>query len=60
VAVTTFRPLLVAVAAVAVRRPRTARRPAHPAAHHIALRTRLLVHSLGRRGPPCPALAAVV
>ncbi len=57
-AATTFRPLLVAVAAVAVHRTRTVRRPAHPAPHHCALRTRLLVHSLGRRGPPCSAALA--
>ncbi|WP_330303906.1 MULTISPECIES: hypothetical protein [unclassified Streptomyces] len=52
VAAATFRPLLIAVAAVTVRLapvrrlPRTARRAA-------AARTRLFVHSLGRRGPPC-------
>ncbi|WNM34518.1 hypothetical protein RKE30_31205 [Streptomyces sp. Li-HN-5-11] len=53
VAATTFRPLLVAVAAVTIRRTRAVRRPARPAPHHGAPRTRLLVHSLGRRGPPC-------
>jgi hypothetical protein len=55
-AAVTFRPLLLAVAAVTVRR-RTAGRtalPAHPAAP--APRTRLFAHSLGLRGPPCPAL----
>jgi hypothetical protein len=52
VAAATFRPLLIAVAAVTVRLapvrrlPRTARRTA-------TVRTRLFVHSLGRRGPPC-------
>ncbi|MFF4352351.1 hypothetical protein [Streptomyces sp. NPDC001530] len=52
VAASTFRPLLIAVAAVTVRLapvrrlPRTARRTA-------TARTRLFVHSLGRRGPPC-------
>ncbi|WP_328668577.1 hypothetical protein [Streptomyces sp. NBC_00328] len=51
VAASTFRPLLLAVAAVTVRLaparplPRTAPRPA-------AARTRLFTHSLGRRGPP--------
>ncbi|MGA4842546.1 hypothetical protein [Streptomyces sp. G45] len=51
VAAATFRPLLVAVAAVAAavaperRLPRPARRTA-------AVRTRLLVHCVGRRGPP--------
>ncbi|MFF0788482.1 hypothetical protein [Streptomyces spiralis] len=52
-AATTFRPLLIAVAAVTVRRTRTARRPVRSAPHHSAPRTRLLVYSLGRRGPPC-------
>ncbi|MFI1163801.1 hypothetical protein ACH4UM_09325 [Streptomyces sp. NPDC020801] len=57
VAATTFRPLLLAVAAVAVPRTRAARRPAPPTPHRTALRARLLTHSLGRRGPPCsPAL----
>jgi hypothetical protein len=57
VAASTFRPLLIAVAAVTVRLapvrrlPRTARRTA-------AARTRLFVHSLGRRGPPCSAVVA--
>ncbi|GAA0910980.1 hypothetical protein [Streptomyces thermoalcalitolerans] len=60
VTATTFRPLLVAVAAITVRRPRTTRRPARPAPHHCALRTRLLVHSVGRRGPPCSVPVAVV
>ena len=52
-AATTFRPLLLAVAAVTVGR---ARRPAAcraPARRPAAVRDRLLVHSLGRRGPPC-------
>ncbi|MEU6475709.1 hypothetical protein ABZ858_02245 [Streptomyces sp. NPDC047017] len=56
---TTFRPLLLAVAAVAVRRPRPARRPVRRAPHALALRTRLLTHSLGRRGPPRSAAAAL-
>ncbi|MGW7613859.1 hypothetical protein ACWGKW_42890 [Streptomyces sp. NPDC054766] len=57
VAASTFRPLLLAVAAVTVRLapvrplPRTERRP-------TAARTRLFVHSLGRRGPPRPAVLA--
>ncbi|MGW2780906.1 hypothetical protein ACWC3X_06595 [Streptomyces populi] len=57
VAASTFRPLLLAVAAVTVRLvparplPRTAHRPA-------AARTLLFVHSLGRRGPPRPAATA--
>ncbi|WP_028803174.1 hypothetical protein [Streptomyces sp. 142MFCol3.1] len=51
VGASTFRPLLIAVAAVTVRLaparllPRTAHRAAFT-------RTRLFVHSLGRRGPP--------
>ncbi|MFE6550890.1 hypothetical protein ACFVHS_21200 [Streptomyces sp. NPDC057746] len=51
-AATTFRPLLVAVAAVSVglSPARRAPRPAHRAA--VTTRTRLFVHSLGRRGPP--------
>ncbi|MGW4564650.1 hypothetical protein ACWEN3_20280, partial [Streptomyces sp. NPDC004561] len=58
VAATTFRPLLLAVAAGAVR-PAPARRLPRPAPRPAAARDRLLVHSLGRRGPPCsPAPAA--
>ncbi|MCW7946418.1 membrane protein [Streptomyces hygroscopicus] len=51
VAASTFRPLLIAVAAVAVRLApvRRARRPLHRV---VIVRTRLFVHSLGRRGPP--------
>ncbi|OXY91133.1 hypothetical protein [Streptomyces diastatochromogenes] len=57
VAATTFRPLLLAVAAVAVRLS-PARRLPRPAPRPVAARDRLLVHSLGRRGPPCsPAFA---
>ncbi|MFD8737925.1 hypothetical protein ACFV06_23795 [Streptomyces sp. NPDC059618] len=57
VAASTFRPLLLAVAAVAAPLaparplPRTAPRPA-------AARTLLFVHALGRRGPPRPARLA--
>ncbi|GGX61416.1 hypothetical protein [Streptomyces fructofermentans] len=53
----TFRPLMVAVAAVAVRRT-PARGLPRPTRRFSATRTRLLVFSLGRRGPPCSALAA--
>ncbi|MER6527466.1 hypothetical protein [Streptomyces sp. NPDC001508] len=54
VAATTFRPLLLAVAAVAVVVRRVpARRLPRPAPRAAAARDRLLVHSLGRRGPPC-------
>ncbi|MEU6808415.1 hypothetical protein ABZ920_05285 [Streptomyces sp. NPDC046831] len=58
VAATTFRPLLLAVAAGAVRPAPDAGRPARPAPRATAPRTRLFVHSLGRRGPPCPAALA--
>jgi hypothetical protein len=58
-AATTFRPLLLAVAAVTVRRRAVLRapRPAHRVAP--ASRTRLFTYSLGRRGPPCSAAAPV-
>ncbi|MEV3856176.1 hypothetical protein AB0J38_17850 [Streptomyces sp. NPDC050095] len=54
VAACTFRPLLIAVAAVAVRLEPALARPL-PAARVRAARTRLWVHSVGRRGPPCLA-----
>ncbi|MEZ7005422.1 hypothetical protein VM636_22650 [Streptomyces sp. SCSIO 75703] len=53
VAATTFRPLLVAVAAVAVRQTPAPGRPA-PAPGLPALARELIrTHCLGRRGPPC-------
>jgi hypothetical protein len=53
VAATTFRPLLVAVAAVTVRLAPARRAPRR--VHRVAAaRNRLFVHSLGRRGPPRP------
>jgi hypothetical protein len=52
-AATTFRPLLLAVAAVAVRPATPVRRLGRPAPAAAVVRDRLLVHSLGRRGPPC-------
>ncbi|MFD5271030.1 hypothetical protein [Streptomyces sp. NPDC058335] len=56
---TTFRPLLLAVAAVTVRSAPAARRLPRPAPRPVATsRDRILVHSLGRRGPPRPAAAA--
>ncbi|MFB7593931.1 hypothetical protein [Streptomyces sp. NPDC056160] len=58
VAATTFRPLLIAVAATTVRRRPTVHRPTRPAPHRTALRARLLVHCLGRRGPPRPTAPA--
>ncbi|TWV33095.1 hypothetical protein FRZ03_31195 [Streptomyces misionensis] len=54
VAAVSFRPLLLAVAAVTVR-PVPVRRLPRPAPRPSAARDRLLAHSLGRRGPPCPA-----
>ncbi|MFF5492979.1 hypothetical protein [Streptomyces aquilus] len=58
VAATTFRPLLLAVAAVTVRRTRAPRVPRRPRRRTTVARERLLVHSLGRRGPPCSAALA--
>ncbi len=57
VAATTFRPLIVAVTAVTVS-PAPVRRLPRPTRRVAATRTRLFVHSLGRRGPPCSALPA--
>ncbi|MDQ0580438.1 hypothetical protein [Streptomyces rishiriensis] len=54
---TTFRPLLLAVAAVTVRRAPAARRLPRPVRRSATVRERILAHSLGRRGPPCPAAA---
>ncbi|WP_367323842.1 hypothetical protein [Streptomyces sp. HUAS ZL42] len=53
VAATTFRPLLLAVAAVTVRLAPAARRMPRPVRRAATTRERILVHSLGRRGPPC-------
>ncbi|MFE0452644.1 hypothetical protein ACFW2D_15405 [Streptomyces sp. NPDC058914] len=56
-AATTFRPLMLAVAAVTVRRaPATGRLP-RATRRAVAVRDRILVHSLGRRGPPSLAAA---
>lgn len=52
-----FRPLLIAVAAVSVR-PRPMRRTPRPARRVRTARSRLLVHFVGRRGPPCSAVFA--
>ncbi|MFF3330778.1 hypothetical protein ACFYWX_14645 [Streptomyces sp. NPDC002888] len=58
VTATTFRPLLLAVAAVSVRlAPRTHRLP-RPARRTATARDLILVYSLGRRGPPCSAAVA--
>ncbi|WP_030353528.1 hypothetical protein OIE62_12625 [Streptomyces scopuliridis] len=53
-----FRPLLIAVAAAGTVR-RAVRRGPRPAARPRPSRTRLLVHSVGRRGPPRLALSSV-
>jgi hypothetical protein len=54
VTATTFRPLLLAVAAVTVRRrPAGHRLPARPAGRTSTARDLVLAYSLGRRGPPC-------
>lgn len=57
VGASTFRPLLIAVAAVTVS-PRPVRRAPRPARRVRAARSRLLVHFVGRRGPPCSAVFA--
>ena len=58
VAATTFRPLLLAVAAGTVRPAPVPRLP-RPAPRPAATRDLLLVHSLGRRGPPCSGALAL-
>ncbi|MDO0932427.1 hypothetical protein QQY66_12260 [Streptomyces sp. DG2A-72] len=58
VAATSFRPLLLATAAVTVRPAPPARRLPRSAHRPAVIRDRILVHSLGRRGPPCPAAFA--
>ncbi|MER5405101.1 hypothetical protein [Streptomyces sp. NPDC002769] len=57
VAASTFRPLLIAVAAVTVLLTPVRRLP-RPARRSTSARTRLFVHSLGRRGPPRSAALA--
>lgn len=58
VAATTFRPLLLAVSAVTVRPAAETGRPRRPARRTTTARERFLVHSLGRRGPPCSVALA--
>ncbi|MFF6784918.1 hypothetical protein [Streptomyces sp. NPDC012510] len=48
-----FRPLLIAVAVVAVLPARAEHRPTRTAHRPATARTLLHTHSLGRRGPPC-------
>ncbi|MEU0243549.1 hypothetical protein ABZ192_04365 [Streptomyces sp. NPDC006235] len=59
VGATTFRPLLLAVAAVTVTRAPAGRRlPSRTPDHTPTARERILAQCLGRRGPPCsPAFA---
>ncbi|MFE9447706.1 hypothetical protein [Streptomyces sp. NPDC006739] len=58
VAATTFRPLLLAAAAVAVRPAAAVRRVRHTGRLAAPALERILVHSLGRRGPPYPVAFA--
>jgi len=58
VTATTFRPLLLAVAAVTVRTAPAALPERRPDRRTTTARERFLVHSLGRRGPPCPVAFA--
>ncbi|MEV2214410.1 hypothetical protein AB0H86_23675 [Streptomyces sp. NPDC050997] len=58
VTATTFRPLLLAIAAVTVRTAPAALPARRPRRRTTTARERFLVHSLGRRGPPCPAAFA--
>ncbi|MGW2561283.1 hypothetical protein ACWCXB_18925 [Streptomyces sp. NPDC001514] len=55
-AASAFRPLLIAVAAVGAGAGRV-RRAVLPAGRPLPVLPRLLVHSVGRRGPPIQALA---
>ncbi|WP_416978530.1 hypothetical protein [Streptomyces sp. T028] len=56
---TTFRPLLLAVRAVTVRRAPAVRRLPRPAHRTATARDLILVHCPGRRGPPRPAALAL-
>ncbi|GGR17224.1 hypothetical protein [Streptomyces roseolus] len=57
-AASAFRPLGLVAALLGADRP-TAPGPARPGPRPLPSRTRLLVHSVGRRGPPRAALALV-
>ena len=54
----TFRPLLIAVAAVTVRLLDPVRRMPRPTHRVTVVRNRLFAHSLGLRGPPSSAASA--
>ncbi|MFH8793121.1 hypothetical protein [Streptomyces sp. NPDC017941] len=56
-AAATFRPLILAVAAVTPR-GEPGRRLPRPVRRTQTVRSRLLVHTVGRRGPPCSAASA--
>ncbi|MEU9984130.1 hypothetical protein [Streptomyces sp. NPDC050856] len=58
VAALAFRPLLLAVAAVGTAGREAVRRAPRPVSRPRGSRTRLLVHCVGRRGPPRRALTA--
>ncbi|MFG2130356.1 hypothetical protein ACGFNV_21440 [Streptomyces sp. NPDC048751] len=58
VTATTFRPLLLAFASVRVRLAPRVRRLPRPVRRTATARELILVHSLGRRGPPCSAAVA--
>ncbi|MEV7086550.1 hypothetical protein AB0O07_11730 [Streptomyces sp. NPDC093085] len=58
-AVSAFRPLLTAVAAVAAPVTRAARRAVRPTGRPRPSRTRVLADSVARRGPPAALLGAV-
>jgi hypothetical protein len=58
-AASAFRPLLTAVAAVGTLRGRAVPRGVRTTGRPRHSRTRLLVHSVGRRGPPRLALSSV-
>ncbi|KQX53742.1 MULTISPECIES: hypothetical protein [unclassified Streptomyces] len=58
VAAFAFRPLLLVAALFRTAGP-APRRSGRPAGRPRPSRTRLLTHSVGRRGPPCPGVALV-
>ncbi|WP_329443625.1 hypothetical protein [Streptomyces canus] len=58
VAATTFRPLLLVAAALIVRPKPEPARPVRPGRRTAVVLDEILVHSLGRRGPPCSVAVA--